>query len=102
MEYNLLENKSNDYFCAFDTCEKIVTPLSPSICLYYRDVPANYKIVFLAGGGQGEFAAVPLNLMSRTGTADYVVTGMIAHRHHILLAIYFRNVCLMSCIFFMA
>lgn len=29
----------------------------------------------MAGGGTGEFAAVPLNLMSRTGTADYVVTG---------------------------
>ncbi|XP_063824151.1 probable phosphoserine aminotransferase [Ostrinia nubilalis] len=39
------------------------------------DVPANYKILFLAGGGQGQFAAVPLNLISRTGTADYVVTG---------------------------
>nr|ADO79970.1 phosphoserine aminotransferase [Antheraea pernyi] len=39
------------------------------------DVPANYKILFLAGGGLGQFAAVPLNLISRTGTADYVVTG---------------------------
>ncbi|CAG9795220.1 unnamed protein product [Diatraea saccharalis] len=39
------------------------------------NVPANYKVLFLPAGGQGEFAAVPLNLMSRTGTADYVVTG---------------------------
>ncbi|KAI5644429.1 aminotransferase class-V domain-containing protein [Phthorimaea operculella] len=39
------------------------------------NVPENYKIIFLAGGGQGQFAAVPLNLISRTGTADYVVTG---------------------------
>ncbi|CAF4959336.1 unnamed protein product [Pieris macdunnoughi] len=39
------------------------------------DVPANYKILMLAGGGQGQFAAVPLNLISRTGKADYVVTG---------------------------
>ncbi|KAI8424215.1 hypothetical protein MSG28_002790 [Choristoneura fumiferana] len=39
------------------------------------NVPDNYKILFLSGGGQGEFAAVPLNLISRTGTADYVVTG---------------------------
>ncbi|RVE51830.1 hypothetical protein evm_003450 [Chilo suppressalis] len=38
-------------------------------------VPANYKILFIPAGGQGEFAAVPLNLISRTGTADYVVTG---------------------------
>ncbi|CAK1598683.1 unnamed protein product [Parnassius mnemosyne] len=39
------------------------------------NVPSNYKILFMAGGGQGQFAAVPLNLISRTGTADYVVTG---------------------------
>ncbi|NP_001040269.1 probable phosphoserine aminotransferase [Bombyx mandarina] len=39
------------------------------------DVPDNYKVLFLAGGGLGQFAAVPLNLISRTGTADYVVTG---------------------------
>lgn len=46
-------------------------------CRGSRNVPSNYKILFLAGGGQGQFAAVPLNLISRTGTADYVVTGMI-------------------------
>lgn len=39
------------------------------------NVPDNYKIIFLHGGGTGQFAAVPLNLISRTGTADYVVTG---------------------------
>ncbi|XP_039749963.1 probable phosphoserine aminotransferase [Pararge aegeria] len=39
------------------------------------DVPSNYKILFLSGGGQGQFAGVPLNLISRTGTADYIVTG---------------------------
>lgn len=39
------------------------------------NVPDNYKILFLSGGGTGEFAAVPLNLISRTGTADYVITG---------------------------
>ncbi|GBP19643.1 Phosphoserine aminotransferase [Eumeta japonica] len=38
-------------------------------------VPDNYKILFMAGGGQGQFAAVPMNLISRTGTADYLVTG---------------------------
>lgn len=30
----------------------------------------------MQGGGTGQFAAVPLNLMSRTGKADYIVTGM--------------------------
>uniref|UniRef100_T1J3S3 Phosphoserine aminotransferase n=1 Tax=Strigamia maritima TaxID=126957 RepID=T1J3S3_STRMM len=38
------------------------------------NIPSNYKIIFLQGGGTGQFAAVPLNLMN-TGQADYVVTG---------------------------
>ncbi|XP_055352440.1 phosphoserine aminotransferase-like [Paramacrobiotus metropolitanus] len=38
------------------------------------DVPANYKVLFMQGGGAGQFSAVPLNLM-RTGTADYLVSG---------------------------
>ena len=37
-------------------------------------VPAGYKVGFFAGGGTGQFAMVPLNLMT-TGKADYIVTG---------------------------
>ena len=41
------------------------------------DIPANYKVLFLQGGGTGQFAAVPLNLCPRLKEqkADYVVTG---------------------------
>lgn len=43
-------------------------------------VPANYKILFMQGGGLGENAIVPLNLMlGKNGTshqADIVVTGV--------------------------
>lgn len=42
-----------------------------------RNVPDNYKILFLQGGGTGAFAAVAMNLMSKTGIADYCVTGKI-------------------------
>lgn len=38
-------------------------------------MPDNYKILLLQGGGTGLFAAVCMNLMGRTGTADYFVTG---------------------------
>jgi phosphoserine aminotransferase len=38
-------------------------------------IPDNYKVLFLQGGGTGQFAAVPLNLIGRTGKADYIVTG---------------------------
>ena len=38
-------------------------------------VPANYKVLFMQGGAIGENAIVPMNLIGRTGRADYVVTG---------------------------
>lgn len=40
-------------------------------------IPENYKVLFIQGGGNGQFAAVPMNLiqMSASRTADYFVTG---------------------------
>ncbi|WAR25444.1 SERC-like protein [Mya arenaria] len=41
------------------------------------DIPENYKVLFMQGGGTGQFCAVPCNLMDlKPGrTADYIVTG---------------------------
>lgn len=38
-------------------------------------VPENYHILFLQGGASTQFSMVPLNLIGRTGKADYAVTG---------------------------
>jgi len=38
-------------------------------------VPDNYRILFMQGGGLGENAIVPLNLLGRNPKADFVVTG---------------------------
>ena len=38
-------------------------------------VPEGYKILFLQTGASGQFSMIPLNLISRTGKADYAVTG---------------------------
>ncbi len=38
-------------------------------------VPANYKLLFLAGGATLQFAQVPMNLLRGSGKADYVATG---------------------------
>lgn len=38
-------------------------------------VPAGYKVLFLAGGATGQFAAIPLNLATWGSTVDYVNTG---------------------------
>lgn len=39
------------------------------------DIPENYKVLFCHGGGRGQFAAVPLNLLAEGETADYIVNG---------------------------
>lgn len=39
------------------------------------NVPDNYKVLFCHGGGRGQFSAVPLNLLPKDKSADYVVTG---------------------------
>ncbi|QDP01117.1 3-phosphoserine/phosphohydroxythreonine transaminase [Thalassotalea sp. PS06] len=39
------------------------------------NIPDNYKVLFCHGGGRGQFSAVPQNLLTKTGKADYVVTG---------------------------
>ena len=38
-------------------------------------VPDNYKVLFLQGGATLQFAMVPLNLLTGSGKADYVVSG---------------------------
>ena len=44
----------------------------------WRDVmgiPDTYKVLFLQGGASSQFAAVPMNLMTKSGKADYVLSG---------------------------
>ena len=39
------------------------------------NVPEGYQILFLQTGASGQFSMIPLNLISKTGKADYAVTG---------------------------
>ena len=39
------------------------------------NIPDNYKVLFLQGGASTQFAAIPLNLATKSGKADYVLTG---------------------------
>lgn len=39
------------------------------------DIPENYKVLFMQGGASTQFAAVPMNLMTKSGKADYVLSG---------------------------
>ncbi len=38
-------------------------------------IPDNYRVLFLQGGATGQFVAVPANLSTATGVADYAITG---------------------------
>ncbi len=38
-------------------------------------VPEGYKVLFLQGGATAQFSSVPLNLIGKTGKADYAITG---------------------------
>jgi phosphoserine aminotransferase len=42
------------------------------------DIPDTHEIVFMQGGATLQFAAVPMNLIGRTGKADYADTGNFA------------------------
>ena len=39
------------------------------------NVPQGYKVLFLQTGASGQFSMIPLNLIGKTGKADYAVTG---------------------------
>jgi len=38
-------------------------------------IPDTYKVLFCHGGGRGQFSAVPLNLLPKGKSADYIVNG---------------------------
>ena len=39
------------------------------------NIPDNYKVLFRQGGASTQFAAIPMNLGTGSGKADYVLTG---------------------------
>lgn len=45
-------------------------------------VPEGYKVLFLQGGGTMQFGMIPLNLIGKTGQADYAVTRSLCQPGH--------------------
>ena len=62
-----MSHRSPDYEAIINDAEAMLREL--------MQIPDNYKVLFLQGGASTQFAAVPLNLIGRTGKADYVVSG---------------------------
>lgn len=44
------------------------------------NIPSNYKILFLGGGASTQFYQVPMNLLTKADTADYLITGSWAEK----------------------
>ena len=44
------------------------------------EIPDNYKVLFIQGGGHMQFAMVPMNLM-KIKVGDYIITGQWAKKH---------------------
>ena len=59
-----LSHRSKEYIAV---AEKATADLKKLL-----SVPDNYKILFVHGGGRGQFAAVPLNLSQQGETADHL------------------------------
>ncbi len=54
--------------------EKIITD-AEALLRQVMEIPDNYKVLFLQGGASTQFAAVPLNLLRKSGKADYILSG---------------------------
>lgn len=39
------------------------------------NIPANYKVLFLQGGASLQFSMLPMNLLPKGSSADYIITG---------------------------
>ncbi|XP_066567201.1 phosphoserine aminotransferase [Amia ocellicauda] len=64
-----MSHRSSDFTKILNTAEYLLREI--------LNVPENYKVIFLQGGGSGQFSGVPLNLigLKEDRHADYVVTG---------------------------
>lgn len=62
-----MSHRSKEYQAIFDETEALLREV--------MEIPDNYKVLFLQGGASTQFAAIPLNLMNKSGKADFVLTG---------------------------
>lgn len=62
-----VSHRSPEYVAMAATAEQDLRDL--------MDIPDNYKVLFCHGGGRGQFASVPLNLLGDKLDADYILTG---------------------------
>ncbi len=62
-----MSHRSKTYDKIIKDCEALLREV--------MQIPDNYKVLFLQGGASSQFAMVPMNLMTGSGKADFVLTG---------------------------
>ena len=67
-----MSHRSKDYEAIINDAEALVREL--------MNVPDNYKVLFLQGGGSSQFAMIPLNLGNKNKKCDVIVTGQWAKK----------------------
>ena len=67
-----MSHRSKEYQAIIDETEADLRKL--------MQIPDNYKVLFLQGGASSQFAMVPMNMLNKTGKADFVVTGQWAKK----------------------
>lgn len=67
-----MSHRSKTYQSIIDGCSSLLREV--------MQIPDNYEILFLQGGASTQFAMVPLNLATKTGKADFVLTGQWAKK----------------------
>lgn len=67
-----MSHRSKVYDDIIKDCESLLRSV--------MEIPDNYKVLFLQGGASSQFAMVPMNLMTKNGKADYVLTGVWAKK----------------------
>ncbi|MBZ4671297.1 MAG: phosphoserine aminotransferase [Clostridiales bacterium] len=67
-----MSHRSKEYQAIIDETERLLREI--------MSIPNNYKVLFLQGGASSQFAMVPLNLLNKTGKADFVITGQWAKK----------------------
>jgi len=67
-----MSHRSKEYQAIIDETEADLRKL--------MGIPDNYKVLFLQGGASSQFAMLPLNLLNKTGKADFVITGQWAKK----------------------
>ena len=67
-----MSHRSPEYQAIIDAAEASLRKL--------MNIPDNYKVLFLQGGASTQFAAIPLNLLSGSNRADYIITGQFSKK----------------------